>query len=152
MVICFWCKEMERIKLFYIEGVCSESLSIHYQKQPPSAQNYFLMGSCQVCSLSTVKLFLRDSPISFPSSTLLALFELGSLTTGGACSPSVFFPRTSASCPAWGYRTASGVMVSLTTALLVLQNSCDSRFALVSSAHCSELNLTVAFYLKWMDG
>lgn len=29
---------MELIKLFCIEGACSESLSIHYHKQPPAAQ------------------------------------------------------------------------------------------------------------------
>lgn len=77
--------------------------------------------------------------VSFPSPVQRSCLSVltGSLTTGGACSPSVFFPRPSASCPVWGYRTASGVMVSLTTAaLLVLQSSCDSRFALVGSAHC----------------
>lgn len=111
---------MESIKLFCIEGACSESLSIHYHRQPPAAQ-LFSHGIKSNCSPEIA---------SFPSSVQRSCLSVltGSLTTGGACSPSVFFPRPSASCPVWGYRMASGVMVSLTTAaLLVLQSSCDSR-------------------------
>lgn len=87
-------------------------------------------ASCSsvVFSWDQVKLFTRDSLVSFLSSTLLPFCSNWKSHYWWCLFTFRVFPRPSASCPVWGYRMASGVMVSLTTAaLLVLQSSCDSR-------------------------